>query len=70
MSSTTRYVSVPDSDPKARPLTVSIPTFDGKEGETLPFWVKQMQMAINSALFLTEPQKVAMAISKLGGRAS
>ena len=65
----TRFISVPDSEPKARPLAVSILTFEGKEEENLPFWIKQMQMAIASSLFLTEPQKVAMSIFKLGGRA-
>ena len=68
-SSTTRYISVPDSEPKARPLVVAVRTFEGKEGENHPFWVKQMEMSIDSALCLNEQQKVAMALSKLGGRA-
>ena len=68
-SSTRRYISVPDSEPKARPLVVAVRTFEGKEGENLPFWVKQMEMSIDSALCLNEQQKVAMALSKLGGRA-
>ena len=65
----TRYIAVPDSEPKARPLVVAVRTFEGKEGENLPFWVKQMEMSIDSALCLNEQQKVAMALSKLGGRA-
>ena len=65
----TRYISVPESEPKARPLAVSVPTFEGKAEKKLSFWIKQMQMAIASALFLTEPQKVATAISELGCRA-
>ena len=68
-SSTTRYISAADSEPKARPLVVAVRTFEGKEGENLPFWVKQMEMSIDSALCLNEQQKVAMALSKLGGRA-
>ena len=41
-SSTTRYISVPDSEPKARPLVVAVRTFESKEGENLPICVKQM----------------------------
>ena len=31
-SSTTRYVSVPNSEPKARPLVVAVRIFEGKAG--------------------------------------
>ena len=46
----TRYISVPDSEPTACPLVVKVKTFDGKEGEILLFWIKQMEMSIHSAL--------------------
>ena len=65
----TRYIFVPESEPKAHPLAVSVPAFEGKEGDNLPFWITQMHIAATSAQFLTEPQKVAMAISQLGCRA-
>ena len=49
----TRYISVPDPEPRAHPLIVNVKTFEGKEGENLPFLIKQMEMSIDSALFLT-----------------
>ena len=52
-----------------RPLRLRVPTFDGKDGENLLFWVREMDVAINAAMIREEHLKVAFAVSHLGGRA-
>lgn len=52
-----------------KPLRLSVAPYEGKEGENLHFWVREVEIAMQAGLLSDEPLRVAFALSKLGGRA-
>ncbi|POM62173.1 Gag protein [Phytophthora palmivora] len=51
-----------------KPLRLKVNPYEGKEGENLHFWVNEVELAVDAALISTERLRVALALSKLGGR--
>ena len=52
-----------------KPLRLKVPLFEGKSGDNLFLWVKEVEIAMAAALLDHEQLKTAFALSNLGGRA-
>ncbi|POM58455.1 Gag protein, partial [Phytophthora palmivora] len=52
-----------------KPLRLKFNAYEGKEGENLHFWVREVELAMDAALISTLRLRVAFALSNLGGRA-
>ncbi|GMF61262.1 unnamed protein product [Phytophthora fragariaefolia] len=53
------------SGPKPKPLMVSVKTFEGKEGESLLLWTRELEMAMGLALPKTEQQRLKQQLSRV-----
>ncbi|GMF49063.1 unnamed protein product [Phytophthora fragariaefolia] len=52
-----------------KPVKMSIPTFDGKDSDSLVFWVREIEIALSAGQIYEARAQVAFALSNLGGRA-
>ncbi|KAE8978457.1 hypothetical protein PR003_g29760 [Phytophthora rubi] len=48
---------------------MSVPTFDGKDSDSLVFWVREIEIALSAGQIYDARAQVAFALSNLGGRA-
>ncbi|KAE8958069.1 hypothetical protein PR002_g30983 [Phytophthora rubi] len=52
-----------------KPVEMSVPTFDGKDSDSLVFWVREIKIALSAGQIYDARAQVAFGISNLGGRA-
>ncbi|GMF50528.1 unnamed protein product [Phytophthora fragariaefolia] len=52
-----------------KPVKMSVPTFDGKDSDSLVFWVREIEIALSAGEIYDARAQVAFALSKFGGRA-
>ncbi|KAE8953861.1 hypothetical protein PF011_g32287 [Phytophthora fragariae] len=52
-----------------KPVKMSVPTFDGKDSDSLVFWVREIEIALSAGQIYNARAQVAFALSNLGGRA-
>ncbi|KAE9024234.1 hypothetical protein PF011_g3601 [Phytophthora fragariae] len=53
----------------AKPVKMSVPTFDGKDSDSIDFWVREIEIALSAGQIYDARAQVATALSNLGGRA-
>ncbi|OWZ18625.1 LOW QUALITY PROTEIN: Retroelement [Phytophthora megakarya] len=66
------HLQAPVAEPKLtgpKPLWLKVHPYEGKEGENLHFWVREIELAMDVVLISTERLRAAFALSNLGGRA-
>ncbi|POM70625.1 Gag protein, partial [Phytophthora palmivora] len=49
-----------------KPLRLKVNPYEGKEGENLHFWVREVALAMDAALISTKRLQVAFALSNIG----
>ncbi|KAE9352635.1 hypothetical protein PF008_g5373 [Phytophthora fragariae] len=52
-----------------KPVKMSVPTFDGKDSDSLVFWVREIEIALSAGQIYDARAQVAFALPNLGGRA-
>ncbi|GMF37377.1 unnamed protein product [Phytophthora fragariaefolia] len=50
-----------------KPVKMSVPTFDGKDSDSLVFWVREIEIALSAGQIYDARAQVAFALSNLGG---
>ncbi|GMF55442.1 unnamed protein product [Phytophthora fragariaefolia] len=52
-----------------KPVKMSVPTFDGKDSDSLVFWVREIEIALSAGQIYDARAQVAFALSNRGGGA-
>ncbi|GMF54550.1 unnamed protein product [Phytophthora fragariaefolia] len=68
-ASATNTASFTTRPTTTKPVKMSVPTFDGTDSDSLVFWVREIEIALNAGQIYDARAQVAFALSNLGGRA-
>ena len=70
LTMTTRYIPWSIEETKARPLHLSVKTFEVKERQIFCSGFEKLKMDMCATFLRSTPKRVSLAISKLSGRAN